>query len=123
MFNHNLTAFVSAIDSGSFTKAADKLFVTPTAVMKQINSLESHLGLKLIERTSQGVRLTPAGEVIIGMQNFCLTSQDAPLKTRNRRQMYMTKHSALEPPYCTRRKRLWTYGTKSAVSFPITNCI
>ena len=64
MFNHNLTAFVSAIDSGSFTKAADKLFVTPTAVMKQINSLESHLGLKLIERTSQGVRLTPAGEVI-----------------------------------------------------------
>ena len=64
MFNHNLTAFVSAIDSGSFTKAADKLFVTPTAVMKQINSLESHLGLKLIERTSQGVRLTPAGEGI-----------------------------------------------------------
>ena len=128
MFNHNLTAFVSAIDSGSFTKAADKLFVTPTAVMKQINSLESHLGLKLIERTSQGVRLTPAGLLkretsFIGMQNFCLTSQDAPLKTRNRRQMYMTKHSALEPPYCTRRKRLWTYGTKSAVSFPITNCI
>ena len=64
MFNHNLTAFVSAIDSGSFTKAADKLFITPTAVMKQINSLESHLGLKLIERTSQGVRLTPVGEVI-----------------------------------------------------------
>lgn len=64
MFNHNLTAFVYAIDSGSFTKAADKLFITPTAVMKQINSLESHLDLKLIERTSQGVRLTPAGEVI-----------------------------------------------------------
>ena len=64
MFNHNLTAFVSAVDCGSFTKAADKLFITPTAVMKQINSLESHLDLKLIERTSQGVRLTPAGEVI-----------------------------------------------------------
>lgn len=64
MFNHNLTAFVSAVDCGSFTKAADKLFITPTAVMKQINSLESHLNLKLIERTNQGVRLTPAGEVI-----------------------------------------------------------
>ena len=48
MFNHNLTAFVYAVDCGSFTKAADKLFVTPTAVMKQINSLESHLNLKLI---------------------------------------------------------------------------
>ncbi len=54
MFNHNLTAFVYAIDCGSFTKAAEKLFVTPTAVMKQINSLESHRDLKLIERTSQG---------------------------------------------------------------------
>lgn len=64
MFNHNLTAFVYAIDCGSFSKAAEKLFVTPTAVMKQINSLEAHLGLKLTERTSQGVRLTPAGEVI-----------------------------------------------------------
>lgn len=64
MFNANLTAFVCAVDSGSFTKAAKKLFVTPTAVMKQINSLESHLNLKLIERTKQGIHLTPSGEVI-----------------------------------------------------------
>lgn len=64
MFNPNLTAFVCAVDSGSFTKAAKKLFVTPTAVMKQINSLESHLNLKLIERTKQGIHLTPSGEVI-----------------------------------------------------------
>ena len=71
MFNHNLTAFVYAVDCGSFTKAADKLFVTPTAVMKQINSLESPIDLKLIERTNQGVRLTPAGEVI-----YMLTSQE-----------------------------------------------
>ena len=53
MFNPNLTTFVCAVDSGSFTKAANKLFVTPTAVMKQINALESHLNLKLIERTKQ----------------------------------------------------------------------
>lgn len=64
MFNPNLTAFVTAVDSGSFTKAASRLFITPTAVMKQINSLESHLDLKLIERTKQGIHLTPAGEVI-----------------------------------------------------------
>lgn len=64
MFNHHLTAFVSAVDCGSLTKAAEKLHLTPTAVMKQINSLESHIGVKLIERTSQGVRLTPAGEAI-----------------------------------------------------------
>ncbi len=64
MFNHQLTAFVAVADCGSFTKAADILFITPTAVMKQINALESHLNLKLIERTTHGVRLTPAGDVI-----------------------------------------------------------
>lgn len=64
MFNHKLTTFVAAADCGSFTKAAEVLFITPTAVMKQINALEAHLNLKLIERTKHGIRLTPAGEAI-----------------------------------------------------------
>lgn len=64
MFNPLLKAFVRAADCGSFTRAAEKLFISPTAVMKQINALEEHLGLRLLERTPQGVRLTPSGEVI-----------------------------------------------------------
>lgn len=64
MFDPLLTAFVCAADCGSFTKAAEKLFISPTAVMKQINALEAHLDVKLMERTPQGIRLTPAGEVI-----------------------------------------------------------
>lgn len=64
MFNHQLTAFVAVADCGSFTKAADILFITPTAVMKQINALESHLNLQLIERSKHGIRLTPAGDAI-----------------------------------------------------------
>lgn len=64
MFNQQLTAFVCAADSGSFSKAAESLFIFPTAVMKQINSLEQHLGIKLLERTPQGVHLTPGGEII-----------------------------------------------------------
>lgn len=64
MFNSLLTAFVCAADCGSFTKAAENLYISPTAVMKQINALEEHLNLKLMERSRQGIRLTPAGEVI-----------------------------------------------------------
>lgn len=64
MFNSQLTAFVCVADSGSFNKAAEKLFISSTAVMKQINALEKHLDLKLLERTSRGVSLTPAGNVI-----------------------------------------------------------
>lgn len=64
MFNSQLTVFVCVADSGSFTKAAESLYISPTAVMKQINSLESHLNLKLLERTPQGIHLTPGGEII-----------------------------------------------------------
>ncbi len=64
MYNRQLTVFVCVADSGSFTKAAEKLFISSTAVMKQINSLEEHLNLILLNRTNQGIRLTPVGESI-----------------------------------------------------------
>lgn len=64
MYNSQLTVFVCVADCGSFSKAAEKLFISATAVMKQINSLEKHLNLKLIERTPRGIFLTPAGEII-----------------------------------------------------------
>ena len=64
LYNSLLTAFVRVADSGSFNKAAEALYVSPPAVMKQINALETHLDMKLLERTNHGVRLTPAGKVI-----------------------------------------------------------
>ena len=64
MYNQLLPTFVCAADCGSFTKAAEKLFLSPTAVMKQLNTLEKHLDVKLMERTPAGIQLTPAGEII-----------------------------------------------------------
>jgi DNA-binding transcriptional LysR family regulator len=64
MFNSQLPVFVCVADCGSFTKAAEKLYISPTAVMKQMNALEAHLNLKLMDRTRHGICLTPAGEVI-----------------------------------------------------------
>lgn len=64
MYNQQLTAFICVADCGSFSKAAEKLFISPTAVMKQINALEAHLSLKLLTRTNRGIRLTSAGESI-----------------------------------------------------------
>lgn len=72
MYNPLLNTFLAVIECGSFTKAAEKLFISPTAVMKQMNNLEEHLNLKLIERTSSGVRLTPAGEVICRNAKFMM---------------------------------------------------
>lgn len=72
MYNPLLDTFLAVADCGSFTKAADKLFITPTAVMKKMNVLEAHLNLKLIDRTPAGVNLTPAGKVIYRDAKFIM---------------------------------------------------
>jgi len=60
---HNLLhIFIQVAESGSFTKAAEKLYFTPPAIMKQMNQLENALGFPLFERANQGIQLTPAGE-------------------------------------------------------------
>ncbi len=64
MFNQHLTAFVMVADCGSFNKAAERLYISPPSVMKQINALEKHLGIRLFDRTNQGIRLTLAGQAI-----------------------------------------------------------
>lgn len=47
---------------GSFNKAAEKLYISPPAVIKQINLLEESLGLQLFVRTHRGLALTEAGQ-------------------------------------------------------------
>ena len=44
---------------------AEALFLTPSAVSQQINQLEEETGMKLVERQGRGVRLTPAGELLV----------------------------------------------------------
>jgi DNA-binding transcriptional LysR family regulator len=61
MGNDLLNAFIQVIDSGSFSKAAEKLYISSTALMKQMNVLEAQVGAKLLIRTNHGVRATSAG--------------------------------------------------------------
>ena len=64
MYNPQLETFLRVADAGSFNKAAEELFITPPAVIKQITSLESSLGLKLFLRSPRGLKLTEAGKSI-----------------------------------------------------------
>lgn len=61
MYNPQLNTFIQAADAGSFSKAAEIMYITPTAVIKQINLLESTLDVKLFHRTHRGLSLTKAG--------------------------------------------------------------
>jgi DNA-binding transcriptional LysR family regulator len=62
LYNRQIQTFVYAAEYGSFSKAAEILIITPASVMNQINSLENRIGVKLLERTNQGIGLTPAGQ-------------------------------------------------------------
>lgn len=72
MYNHMLDTFIAVADCGSFTKAAQRLYISPTAVMKQMNALENHLNLRLVDRTPSGIRLTGAGAVIYQDAKFMI---------------------------------------------------
>lgn len=64
MYNRRLETFIKIADCGSFSKAAEALYISPTAVIKQINLLERELEICLFERTHKGIRLTEAGKSI-----------------------------------------------------------
>lgn len=62
MYNPQLETFLCVAESGSFNKAAEKLYISPPAVIKQINLLEEGLDLQLFVRTHRGLVLTNAGK-------------------------------------------------------------
>lgn len=64
MYNKYLEIFIEVADTGSFSKAAEKLYISSTAIMKQMNLMEQELGLSLLIRTNHGVSLTEAGKEI-----------------------------------------------------------
>lgn len=54
-------AFVAVADLSGFGKAARELHITQTALTRRIQKLEAYLGLKLLDRTTRSVDLTPVG--------------------------------------------------------------
>ena len=58
---HLINVFVAVVDTNGFAGAARKLSISPPAVTRAINELESHLGVRLLTRTTRVVRVTDAG--------------------------------------------------------------
>ena len=58
---HLITVFVAVVDANGFAGAARKLGISPPAVTRAINELETHLGVRLLTRTTRVVRVTEPG--------------------------------------------------------------
>ncbi|MGW7065293.1 LysR family transcriptional regulator [Streptomyces sp. NPDC054855] len=59
-------------DHRTVTAAAAALYLTPSAVSQQLTALEQETGHRLVERGARGVRLTPAGEILLSHTNAVL---------------------------------------------------
>jgi DNA-binding transcriptional LysR family regulator len=63
---NQLRSFYTAAKCGSITKAAAELMVTPAAITSQVKQLEENIGLKLLFRSGNSMRLTESGSEVFG---------------------------------------------------------
>jgi DNA-binding transcriptional LysR family regulator len=73
----HLRYFVAIAEEGSFTRAAERLWVAQPGLSTQIRRLEAELDLQLFERHTRGVNLTAAGELFLERARVTLTAAEA----------------------------------------------
>ena len=84
MYNPQLETFLCVAESGSFNKAAEKLYISPPAVIKQINLLEESLGLQLFVRSHRGLQMTKAGQSLLQDARYIIQyCKDSVTRARN----------------------------------------
>lgn len=84
MYNPKLEMFLKVADAGSFSRAAEQAYITPTAVIKQINMLETELDVKLFDRTHRGLTLTKAGKLLYQDAKYIISfCKDAVIRAKN----------------------------------------
>lgn len=60
----DMAAFVAVVETGSFTKAAEKLGITPSGVSRQVSRMETQLAAILVERTTRRQTITAVGMAV-----------------------------------------------------------
>ena len=79
-----LKYFAAVADTLNFSRAAETLFISQSALSKQIADLERELGMVLLQRDKRSVRLTPAGKVFLNDAKVILMLMDTiPILLKN----------------------------------------
>ncbi|MCR5667005.1 MAG: LysR family transcriptional regulator [Eubacterium sp.] len=79
-FRH-LEVFVAVAELKSFSKAAEYLYLTQPTVSSHINSLEKELNIKLFNRTTKFLQITPEGEELYNYANRIIRLKNAALES------------------------------------------
>lgn len=83
IFPRSLRYLLAVAEYGSFTRAAETLYVSQPTLSQQIKHLEELLGIQLLDRSGRTVRLTDAGEVYLRHARRALVELDAGTRAIN----------------------------------------
>ncbi len=83
MDNHNLKAFITVAELGSFSDAAEHLYLTQSAISKRIALLEQQIGKRLFDRIARQVSLTEAGQALLPRARRILQEYENALQAIN----------------------------------------
>src|ERR1700744_505968 len=72
----HLRYFVALADAGSFTHAAEQIFIAQPTLSQQIRRLEEIVGAQLLQRSREGLELTSAGAVLLDASRTVLSLVD-----------------------------------------------
>lgn len=98
MNDRQLRSLLKTVECGSFSKAEEALYLSKQALKKQIDSLEEEIGFTLIERTHQGIALTPAGKEFCRGAKRILAEIDA-VTQRSKALAFNKQTIRIENPY------------------------
>src|SRR5919201_4780440 len=98
--------FIAVAEELHFGRAAERLHIAQPSLSQQIRRLEAQLGVRLLERDSRNVELTPAGEVLLREGRKLLRDAERTLRAAR---------SA-----STRELRVGFYGTAGSELLPET---
>lgn len=88
VYDRRLEAISAAAELGSFSRAAAKLRVSTPALVKQVSGFEAEFGITLFERSHSGVKVTPAGALLVDDARSIMRQSEgrpAPCPTRGGR--------------------------------------
>jgi DNA-binding transcriptional LysR family regulator len=96
----HLRYFVALADAGSFTRAAERMFIAQPTLSQQIRRLEEIVGAPLLQRRTGGVRLTKAGAVLLDASRAVLSLVDQEVnRTRQAAGLGRQRLRVVVPPH------------------------
>jgi len=116
----HLRYFVAVADAGTFTHAAERMFIAQPTLSQQIRRLEEMVGTPLLQRRREGVRLTAAGTVLLEESRAVLSLLDHGVsRTRQAAGLGRPRLRTVLPPYLPEALAVQGWG-QSCVIMAVT---